>query len=185
MSETTNAREDILTSAERVIAQWGVKRLTIEQVAKVAGMSRGGLLYHFATKEALIQAMLTRFIERFEQLLENEVALDPEPQGRFARAYARSTLKMDEGTTAVFSALLAAIAYDLHLLDPLRTHLEHWQRKTEEGLDFTTAALVRLASHAFWLNDLFSMNTFTLEERRSIVARLEELTRSTPPLEHM
>ncbi|GAC1627371.1 MAG: hypothetical protein NVS4B11_24620 [Ktedonobacteraceae bacterium] len=45
-----------------MIAQLGVKRLTIEQVAKAAGMSRGGLLYHFASKEALIQGMLTRFI---------------------------------------------------------------------------------------------------------------------------
>lgn len=184
MSETTNAREDVLTAAEQVIAQSGVKHFTIERVAKAAGMSRGGVLYHFSTKEGLIQGMLTQFIERFEHLLEDEVANDPEPQGRFARAYARSTLKMDEGTTAVFSALLAAIAYDPHLLDPLRTHLEHWQRKTEEELDFATAALVRLASHAFWLNDFFSMNIFTLEERRSVVARLEELTRSTAPTEH-
>jgi AcrR family transcriptional regulator len=169
MNETANTREEILTAAERVIAQWGVKHLTIEQVAKAAGISRGGLLYHFASKEALIQGMLTRFIERFESLLEEEIANDPEPHGRFARAYARSTLKMDEGATAVFSALLAAIAYDPHLLDPLRTHLEQWQRKTEEGLDFSTAAIVRLAAHAFWLNDLFSMNTFTREERQRIV----------------
>lgn len=185
MGETTNTREEILTAAERVIAQLGVKRLTIEQVAKAVGMSRGGILYHFSSKEALIQGMLTRFIERFERLLEDEAANDPEPIGRFARAYARSTLKMDEGATAVFSALLAAIAYDPHLLDPLRTHLEYWQHKTEEGLDFTTAALVRLASHAFWLNDLFSINTFTLEERRSIVARLEALTRTTVPPEQV
>ena len=62
MSETTHTREEILTAAERVIAQLGVKRLTIEQVAKAAGMSRGGPLYHFASKEAPIQGMLTRFI---------------------------------------------------------------------------------------------------------------------------
>ncbi len=62
MSETPHTREEILTAAERVIAQLGVKRLTIEQVAKAAGMSRGGLLYHFASKEALIQGMQTRFI---------------------------------------------------------------------------------------------------------------------------
>ncbi|QBD78961.1 TetR/AcrR family transcriptional regulator [Ktedonosporobacter rubrisoli] len=179
MSETTNARGAILTAAERVIEQLGVKRLTIAQVAKEAGMSRGGILYHFASKEALIQGMLARFLEQFERLLAEDEANDPEPQGRFTRAYVRSSLKMDEEATVIFSALLAAIAYDPHLLDPLRAHLESWQRRTEEELDFTTAAIVRLASHAFWLNGLFAMNTFTLEERRRIVGRLEELTRPT------
>ena len=54
----------ILTAAERVVMRDGVMRLTIEAVAREAKLSKGGVLYHLATKEALIQAMLERLIQQ-------------------------------------------------------------------------------------------------------------------------
>ena len=38
----------------------GVAKLTLEAVAKEAGVSKGGLLYHFSNKEALIEGMIVR-----------------------------------------------------------------------------------------------------------------------------
>jgi len=55
--------EIILTAAERVVLRDGVTCLTLEAVACEANLSKGGVLYHFATKEALIQAMLERLIQ--------------------------------------------------------------------------------------------------------------------------
>jgi AcrR family transcriptional regulator len=173
----TTAREKILNSAEGLVAQEGVKRLTIENVAVAAGVSRGGVLYHFASKEALIQAMLDRLIGRFERIIEDEINNDTEEHGRWTRAFVRATLRMDEETSAVFTPLLAAIAYEPDLLVPLRDRQEQWQRATENELDPVTAAVVRLASHALWLNDLFAMNTFDQNQKRAIVARLVEMTR--------
>ena len=57
----------ILTAAERVALRDGVLRLTVEAVAREAKLSKGGVLYHFATKESLIQAMLDRLIQYCEQ----------------------------------------------------------------------------------------------------------------------
>ena len=43
----------------------GVAKLTLEAVAK-EGVSKGGLLYHFSNKEALIEGMIVRGVEDYE-----------------------------------------------------------------------------------------------------------------------
>ncbi|MCL4694718.1 MAG: TetR/AcrR family transcriptional regulator, partial [Candidatus Hydrogenedentes bacterium] len=47
----------LLDSAEAVVVEGGPSRLTLDAVAEKAGVSKGGLLYHFPTKDALVEAM--------------------------------------------------------------------------------------------------------------------------------
>ena len=47
-------REKLLQSASQVVVEKGVDALTLAAVAKQAGVSKGGLLYHFPNKNALI-----------------------------------------------------------------------------------------------------------------------------------
>src|SRR6266446_9002689 len=74
----------ILTAAERVALRDGVLRLTVEAVAREAKLSKGGVLYHFATKESLIQAMLDRLIQYCEQEITQHQQNDTAP-GRWTR----------------------------------------------------------------------------------------------------
>ena len=173
--KTAGGRGRILDASARLVRREGVRRLTIERVATEARLSRGGVLYHFGSKEALIQGMLARLTEQFEAQLDLAAGNDLEPRGSWARAYLRASLGMDEETTELFSALIAAIAYDPRLLDPLRVRLAEWRRRTEEGLDPISAAICRLASHALWLNGIFQMENLSPAERRAIVDRLTPL----------
>src|SRR5664279_3356208 len=63
-SATTKRR--ILDAAEQVVLRDGVGHLTLEAAAHEAGLSKGGVLYHFPTRDALVAAMVTRIIEQFE-----------------------------------------------------------------------------------------------------------------------
>src|SRR3712207_9422759 len=49
-----------LEAAERVVARDGVARLSLDAVAGNADVSKGGLLYHFPNKDALIDRKSTR-----------------------------------------------------------------------------------------------------------------------------
>ena len=62
-------REGLLDAADRVIAKGGVTSLTIDAVAREAGVSKGGVLYSFGTKDALIEAMLERAGASYEGLV--------------------------------------------------------------------------------------------------------------------
>src|SRR5215208_4643248 len=66
-TERRNTRTRLLEAAERVVAADGVARLTLDAVASKADVSKGGLLYHFPNKEALISAMVLRWVDGFER----------------------------------------------------------------------------------------------------------------------
>lgn len=52
---SNSKRSSILLAASIVVKNNGVEKLTLEAVAKEAGVSKGGLLHHFPNKEALIK----------------------------------------------------------------------------------------------------------------------------------
>ncbi|RYE93109.1 MAG: TetR/AcrR family transcriptional regulator, partial [Myxococcales bacterium] len=80
-------RERLLDAAEAVVIEQGVARLTLDAVAAAARTSKGGLLYHFASKDALVVGLVGRLTARIEHDLAERVRLDPEPVGRHTRAY--------------------------------------------------------------------------------------------------
>lgn len=54
-------RDRILDALQTVLIEHGERAATIEAVAQGAGVSKGGLLYHFASKEAMTDGLLDRF----------------------------------------------------------------------------------------------------------------------------
>ena len=58
-------QQSIIAAARRIVQRDGVAHLTIEALAREAGLSKGGVLYHFPTKDSLIEGMITSFLEAF------------------------------------------------------------------------------------------------------------------------
>ncbi len=87
--DADDTRRVILEAAARLIARRGAE-VPLSAIAEAAGVSKGGLLYHFPTKEALMiacaQDLFTRFREAVLHEAERELADVP---GRLARAYIR------------------------------------------------------------------------------------------------
>jgi AcrR family transcriptional regulator len=95
-------------------------------------MSKGSLLYHFPTKDDLVRGMVVRLIERFEEDVE---ARRDEGSGGWTE---------EPREVAVDAALLATVANNPKLLDPLRERYEVWQRRVEDdGLDPSVGTLLR------------------------------------------
>jgi AcrR family transcriptional regulator len=171
-------RDPILDAAERLVRRDGVGRLTLDAVAAEAGASKGGLLYHFATREALVRAMVERLITRFDASLAAAIEHDPEPRGRWTRAYVRVTASPDgpseDDDTA--SALLAALASDPSLADPVRERYATWRSAVaDDGLPFEDATILALAADGLWMADMLGFAAPAGPERKRIVARMLEL----------
>ncbi|MFD0658422.1 TetR/AcrR family transcriptional regulator [Thermocatellispora tengchongensis] len=62
-------RDELLDAAESLLADQGAHALTLAAVAERAGVSKGGLLYHFNSKDALVRAMVERLIADFDDLM--------------------------------------------------------------------------------------------------------------------
>src|SRR5688500_7207168 len=77
-----NRRTELLDAAVAVIRRDGAAALTLDAVAAEAGVSKGGVLYHFASKRALIDGLLQRWLDDFEARLEE----GGEPLAAYVRA---------------------------------------------------------------------------------------------------
>lgn len=172
-------REDILHAAGRVVLARGVTGLTLNAVAAEAGVSKGGLLYHFAGKDALLDGMVEQLIELTEARIADAMADDAAP-GRWTRAYLAACAVDPEGADPLdrlATALLAAGASDPERLARLRNHQAHWREmQRSDGIDPVNAILVRLAADGLWMNDLFGIRALSEAERDAVVARLWEMT---------
>jgi AcrR family transcriptional regulator len=61
-------RQAILAAATSVFAQHGFDAATTDEIARAAGLSKGGLYWHFKSKDAILAALL-------EQLFNQELAV--------------------------------------------------------------------------------------------------------------
>ena len=71
---SNNKKDQILQAALKVVEENGANHLTIDAVAAFANFSKGGVLYHFPTKKALLSGMVEHLILANEKRMD---ALDP------------------------------------------------------------------------------------------------------------
>ncbi len=152
----SDTRQMILQAAADVVRTRGAGSLTLEAAADTAGISKGGLLYHFPTKDALIEGMVADVLARFEADVETAVESEPPGMGRWLRAFVKMTFAADPEHD-VSAGLMAAAAVNPELLAPVGSYFAHWQeRATSDGIDPTVATMVRLAADGLWFADLFA-----------------------------
>jgi AcrR family transcriptional regulator len=66
---TDLVHDRILDAAEELVSTRGIAGFTLDGVAQAAGVSKGGLLYHFRSKDSLIAGMQRRMVSRMADTL--------------------------------------------------------------------------------------------------------------------
>lgn len=173
-----STKDQILHAAGRIVLERGLTGLTLETVAEAADLSKGGLLYHYSSKEALVVAMVERLIEVTDEQIRAHQQSD-QADGSWTRGYLRTcAVQPDDPNGRLAAAVMAAGASDPSLLDALREHEGVWHDAlTSDGVDATTVNLVRLAADGLWMNDIFGLPVLSDEERQAVIERLEQMTR--------
>ena len=78
-------KDKICEAAIRIASRDGLLAMTLENVAREAGITKGGVMYHFPSKDELIRGVLEYFSQQCEMMLMRRVIDDPEPRMRWAR----------------------------------------------------------------------------------------------------
>ena len=166
-------RSNLLKAANALLLEHGANALTLEAVAARAGISKGGLLYHFPSKDALIEGMVERYLAEFEARIDARLADITQPTPiDWARAYIEACLEPDIEGMAVSAALLAAVSVNPILLQPMQARYAAWQARLDELPDQTVAWLIRLALDGLWVTDLLLIAPPTADQRRALAQRL-------------
>jgi AcrR family transcriptional regulator len=183
------ARLKVLEAAERVVRERGAAALTFEEVSAASGVTRGGITYHFPTKDELLRALVERDRDRWAQDI---AAARPGaercsggcPLTTDLVAYIRSSTRDDPEHRRYVSGMLGAVAHDPQLLEGCRDFYRA-QIAAERWTDPHLRRLVlQLAADGlFWMETLGFVD-LPANARRRLVALLEALAVAwVPPAE--
>jgi AcrR family transcriptional regulator len=176
-------RKRILDAAEARLLKLGPNGLVLEAVAADAKVSKGGLLYHFGSKESLVDGLIERMLDEFDRSQDTAVALDRKAMGRWTRAYLATTVT-DGGLPADNSAqlmagILAAIDNDPVRLGIIRKRFAVWHlRLLHDGIDPVQATIVRLAADGLWLAALLGLPGLDTRLHHRVLTRIKRMIRS-------
>ncbi|RYX82411.1 TetR/AcrR family transcriptional regulator [bacterium] len=162
MSEQLNRKQAILEAAGTIVAEQGSHDLTLDAIVKKLGISKGGLLYHFPTKDALIEAVIEHFLQKFDDFIADEMSTEEDRSdspvaGRWLRAYVEGCTAQSE-IGAISRAIVAVSLTDPKFMAPMQQAYERWhQHAHSDGISPDVTRLVCMAADGCWLYALYEL----------------------------
>jgi AcrR family transcriptional regulator len=140
-----SVRDRILAAAMAVAKESGAGRLSLDAIARRAGVSKGGLLYHFPKKDALMRALVEHHLAGIDEAT-REAENHPRQPNAVARAFIVAYRDMAGCQPTRPSGVLAALAIDLDM-----------------------SLIAFLAVEGLKALDLFEADPLTTEERNRVL----------------
>ncbi len=175
----------VLDAAEEVVLRDGIGRLTLEAVAREARLSKSGLLHHFRSKDALLDALVHRQIEEWIEETRQGYEATPPGRGRAVRAMLATCLSSTEqwtdamrrGSTVLVAALVANPKYATHIR---KTNAHLRSRFDDDGLPIGVCDLVQLAVNGIWFDWILGLSEWTPDRLAAVRGTIAHLVNHPP-----
>jgi AcrR family transcriptional regulator len=70
IAASEEVREAILDATERLLARYGYRKMTVEDIAREAGVGKGTIYLHFSSKEEVVLSRVDRIVDRLKERLQ-------------------------------------------------------------------------------------------------------------------
>ena len=149
---SNNKKNKILEAAFTVVAEQGANRLTIDAVATESGFSKGGVLYHFRSKNALLTGMLAHLVDAILNRIEDQKLTN------LLSSLIGARQETDVTERRASLALLTAFAEDKRLLEPARQQMTQLYRESvNDKTGGDEAAILFFANEGLRFLELFDL----------------------------
>lgn len=175
-------QQSILDAGEAVVARDGATGLTLDAVAKQAGISKASVIYDYKTKQALIEAIVERaFRADGERHARVETAL---PKGGSIAIRGRIQVAAEPPPDA-FKPVALNLSAALTLDPALRKRMQDSQAATigrivAESTSPRGATLAYLALEGLKFLEFLDFHHFDPDERAQIIREISWLVTTTP-----
>jgi AcrR family transcriptional regulator len=180
--------EAILDGVTRILKREGVKAVTTNRIAEVAGVSIGSVYQYFPDKRAIFIALHRRHIEQIDRLVEAKLLENAEsPLDKLMRAMIEAMVEAHTVDPELYEVLFAEVphraegtrdfAVRLHGAFRLAISSRAYELKTRRNLDkvvFVVTHMVESLSHGVVLRRPpgLSLKNATEEAVRAVMAYL-------------
>jgi AcrR family transcriptional regulator len=167
-------RDRILDTAVRVVQREGVTAVTFDSVAAEAELTRGGIMYHFPSREDLLAAIHQHLADRWEASLLADAGRPVEELTADERLAAYIRVSAQSATRAELQLMLEA-ATRPEWAAPWSSVLERWAPvPADAGDDDASMArlVTRLAADGLWMFEALAYRAMPEAERRAVTEHL-------------
>ncbi|WP_436886980.1 TetR/AcrR family transcriptional regulator [Nocardiopsis dassonvillei] len=169
----SNTRDRILDALQGILVREGYPAVTLEAVARAASVSKGGLLYHFPSKAA----MLTGLVDRLSALAEQELREAVEGEEGVVRVFLRTSLPQSPEERELYRAIIAALRgrddVPQEAFAHVRDMFDRWRVLLHEELeDPVLAEIILRAGDGLYLSDILGLPSADPELRQAMTDRL-------------
>ncbi|MFD4458322.1 TetR/AcrR family transcriptional regulator [Nocardia sp. NPDC058480] len=175
-------RDRILDALETLLLERGAAQMTLDNVAAAAGVSKGGLLYHFKSKDALLVGLVHRLSERVGTQL-GEARASGTPVAEWYLQTPDPTVPDDAVELALYRSLLATMrtidasagSEPDEVQRALDATMTAWSDDLETEVDDPVRAdTIRLVGDGVYLRALLGLSQIEPARYRAVVDRLLE-----------
>ena len=173
-TRSERSRNVALDAALTIIARDGPGRLTLDAIARESGLSKGGVMHQFRTKEGVLKALLERQMAHFGEFSTRYRAKADAESANPELATEIATVREAANTpNSAALALLAAMVESPDLMAlPRQSDLKNIAAIKAEAADPELAMLRWAAARGLMLGALFGMLPIGKPERERLFARL-------------
>ena len=175
MGRAPKAKQEVLDAARRIVRERGAGNLTFEELVQESGVTRGGITYHFATKDALLRALIEADMEQWRELEQRHRPETVDDQTAELIADIRGHTERNEDRRRFVTGMLSAITLDRSLLDPVRAFIARRRADMEWDDVQLRRHLVRLASEGLFWSELVGYGELEPDVRERLVTLMEEM----------
>jgi AcrR family transcriptional regulator len=170
-------REAILRAALELVREQGAHALTLDAVARHAGVSKGGLIHHFNTKEALVRGVIDASTAALHHQIESAYDASPDRSpGSFTRIYIETTLR--HAAEGYLLPLFELVARDPSMAGALAGHNAWCHKHLEnDSIDPVLAHVIASAADGLWVEIIFRLESTKSWRVRAMQACLLEMSR--------
>lgn len=153
----STARERLLDALEEILIEDGERAVTLESVAARAHVSKGGLLYHFASKASLVEGLVDRMQERAAVDAQQMRDAPAGPAAHYIRTSAEVGSPFDQTLLAVFRL---APGSDSHVSAAIQGVRSRWlELITDEVVDPELALAILLMGDGLYSSASLALDT--------------------------
>ncbi|NTW51510.1 MAG: TetR/AcrR family transcriptional regulator [Chlorobiaceae bacterium] len=172
---------EILDATERVVVKLGSARLSIDAVAKEAGISKSRVVYDYKSKGALLEALIDRQFQRGSEqidILVQECADTPHPE-LFARIKMSEQVP-DDTEKAVAVAVSASVSSEATLKRKMQDWFDHDLKAIDNPIKREASYLAFFALVGFGCHEWLGLINWESKERLSFLDSIRTMYSSYP-----
>lgn len=166
-------RQQILDTAIKLWSGQTIQGPSFDVIAREVNITKGGVMHHFPTKQALLEALFNVLMMRIDQRISDLMASDPDAQGRFSRAYLEVITTLADSPDGQLCDILTIVALsDAILSERWKNWMkQHLHKHTDTDSSINTQ-IVLFAADGLWLSDHITDPA----ERQALIKQLKDMT---------